>query len=71
MATLSVEMDDYSSKNYGKVHAAGCRDMRDEYPIGEVADMSTLLDAFNDATGWDYEDTNDVEIAPCARKALA
>jgi hypothetical protein len=61
---LAVELADHS---YGKVHRAGCRDLRDALAIGSATRRSEVAALLRDATGWDLEDGETVDTAPCVR----
>ena len=67
---LSVEMGDVNSRDYGTVHATGCRKMRDDMPMGEATTFANARALFLDSTGWELDDDEQPTYAPCARKGL-
>jgi hypothetical protein len=71
MSLVRVELElDQSSKSYGFVHVAGCRDLRDPLPLGAVSSFADIGVIVGENTGWDCDDEY-TSISPCARKALA
>jgi hypothetical protein len=67
---LVIEMDDYNSPQYGHIHRAGCKHVKDPMPIpGEPDSLGALVTAFHDTTGWSDYDRLEVfgMISPCAK----
>jgi hypothetical protein len=62
---LAVEQGGTAAQ-YGKIHKAGCRDLRDGMPIGEASTLAQAADLAEDALCWDYE-PEDWSYAPCVR----
>lgn len=71
MAKFWVEMDDFSTRDYGRIHKPGCRNCKDGMPLdGEASDIGGLLEIFNNTLGWDYDFPNELDLAPCAKELL-
>lgn len=64
---ISIEMADTKGAKYGVVHKAGCRDMRDEMPLGEASTMAELQAVTDDAVCWADDDSYEYATAPCVR----
>lgn len=66
--SFSIEMSNHvPNAKYGVIHKAGCRDLRDEMPIGEATDMDALQAAAEDWCNWADGDTYTYQTAPCVR----
>lgn len=50
---LAIELDQAIERNYGRVHRAGCRDLRDPEPIGDAETLAEIPALIEAATGWD------------------
>lgn len=58
---FAIEMGDVQSNKYGIIHKAGCRDLRDGFPVTSIAT------AYDEA-GWEDGDDFPPVVAPCARR---
>jgi hypothetical protein len=72
MTKFAVEMQQDSmfgarATSYGKVHKAGCRDLRDPEEFESEPSQAAIDEAVVGFTGWEPS----FELAPCARKLLA
>jgi hypothetical protein len=64
MSRYAIEQSDVDMSRYGKVHAHGCRDLRDPEPFEtDYIDYESVQEAAASATGWDAEDFT---LSPCA-----
>jgi hypothetical protein len=63
---ISIEMVEHSrdpnGKRYGVIHKAGCRDMRDEMPIGSAETLAEVQAVADDMVCWD---NHTYRTAPC------
>lgn len=68
---LAIEMDQHAPRDgYGKVHKAGCRDLRDAEPIGAAESLADIPRLVEDATGWEADESDEYRIAhraPCVQ----
>jgi hypothetical protein len=68
MTKFAIEQSDRDMARYGKVHAHGCKDLRD--PEAFTTDATTLegvQEAASEATGWEPDE---FKFAPCATKLI-
>lgn len=67
--SFSIEMSNHvPTAKYGVIHKAGCRDLRDEMPLGEATDMASLQALTEEWVCWaDGDDEYRYETAPCVR----
>lgn len=70
-AQLAVE-EGGSMAQYHRIHAAGCRDLRDANPVGSASDWEGVYQAVTGMYGDEYDDVAHVRrlSAPCVAKAL-
>lgn len=64
---LSVEMSQtVPTSKYGVIHRTGCRDLRDDMPLGEASTKSEAAELAEDWLNWDYE-PSEWEYAACVK----
>lgn len=70
---VQIEMDDTRPNNagYGRIHKAGCRDLRDGMDLNNGEDVSTISEIVDslDDIGWDGYDESEARtlFAPCVK----
>jgi hypothetical protein len=69
---LEIEFGEHprDPRAYGKVHRAGCRDLRDPYPLGEAGSLAEVPALIEEATGWDATASPEHymrHVAPCVK----
>lgn len=70
---FAIEEDDSRGlAHYHRIHAAGCRHLRDPNPIGAAEDMTELAEAAARVTS-EFDDPADVRAAaaPCVARSFA
>ena len=69
---FALEEDDRDMARYHRIHAAGCRHLRDPNPLGPAATFDELAQAAARVTS-EFDDPADMHAAaaPCVAKALA
>jgi hypothetical protein len=68
---FALEEDDRDMSRYHRIHAAGCKHLRDPNPIGEASTLQELLGVAAQATS-EFESLEDVRAAsaPCVAHLL-
>lgn len=64
---IAIEMQ--QGRGYGFIHAAGCRDLRDQELLGEANTVDEANELAYEFTGWD-DDGDGFRLSPCASKHL-
>ena len=69
---FALEEDDRDMDRYHRIHAAGCRHLRDPNPLGPAATFDELAQAAARMTS-EFDDPADMHaaVAPCVARALA
>lgn len=71
MSRFAIEESEHSITRYKKIHAAGCRDLRDPEEVGEAGSHEELLALLDGHGGPENMAELIADLAPCARKLLA
>lgn len=68
---FALEEDDRDMSRYHRIHAAGCRHLRDPEPVGGAENFTELAAAAARITS-EFDDVADVRaaVAPCVARAL-
>lgn len=68
MIKLAMEQATWvDNSEYGKVHKAGCLDLRDGVEFECAPTMAAMQAAAEDESGWEG---HEFELSPCARKLV-
>lgn len=69
---FAIEEDDRDMDRYHRIHAAGCRHLRDPEPIGAAENLAELAEAAARITS-EFDDPADVRAAaaPCVARSFA